>query len=249
METIRDRTWKNDEYSFDEVNHLHTLDGKALTGVTTVLSVIAKPALIQWAANMACDFIETSFANWTQDKDSVFDIKTVCKEARTAHKKKKETAGTWGTELHAEIEEIIKNAVELTGGFIPAVSTKTPELEKFTTWATENKVRFISSEKHVYSRELWVGGIADIVCEIDGKLYVGDIKTSSGIYPEHYIQCSAYAMILLEMAVFPKMCDGVVVINIDKKGGFQVKQNYDLLGNFETFKAALKIYRHMQAIK
>ena len=40
-------------YQFSEEGHLHILDGKALTGVTTILGVIAKPALIQWSADEA----------------------------------------------------------------------------------------------------------------------------------------------------------------------------------------------------
>ena len=41
------------EFIYKDSNHSYTLDGKRLTGVTTILGVIAKPALIGWAARMA----------------------------------------------------------------------------------------------------------------------------------------------------------------------------------------------------
>ena len=39
-----------DDFVFDEKEHAYFLNGKPMMGCTTVLSVIAKPALIQWAA-------------------------------------------------------------------------------------------------------------------------------------------------------------------------------------------------------
>ena len=44
------------EFTFDEKRHRYYLDGKAMTGCTTVLGVIAKPALIQWAADKAAAY-------------------------------------------------------------------------------------------------------------------------------------------------------------------------------------------------
>ena len=44
------------EFRFDEKKHRYYLDGKSMTGCTTVLGVIAKPALIQWAADHAAAY-------------------------------------------------------------------------------------------------------------------------------------------------------------------------------------------------
>ena len=57
------------ERTFDAKKHVHTLDGKNLTGVTTVLSVIAKPALIQWAADMV-RFLYS--LNWSRKGEVIF---------------------------------------------------------------------------------------------------------------------------------------------------------------------------------
>ena len=43
---------------FNEEKHLYTLDDKPVTGVTTILKTIAKPQLIQWAANEAVNYIK-----------------------------------------------------------------------------------------------------------------------------------------------------------------------------------------------
>lgn len=259
-------------YVFNEKKHVHQLDGKNLTGVTTVLGVIAKPMLIGWSANTAVDYIkEKLFPDGKKiidlgDDITVKFVEETLKEARTAHTKKKEKAGDWGTIVHACCE------VWATTGNIPAtVIVKDEEVEvkeehkkavdNFVKWATDNKVKFLANEKHVYSREWWCGGICDIICEIDGKRYVGDIKTGKGIYPEAFIQCSAYAKMLKEMGEYEDILkdhvmtdvikpafDGVVVINLKKDGGFDVQFNYDLAGNQKCFESALNIYRQLNAI-
>ena len=45
-------------FKFNKEEHYYELDGKRLYGVTTVLGVIAKPALIPWAVKMAIDYIK-----------------------------------------------------------------------------------------------------------------------------------------------------------------------------------------------
>src|SRR3990167_11462488 len=117
----QDRTVTIGDYRFSEEKHLHELmkDGeyKPLTGVTTVLGVIAKPMLIQWSANMAVEYVlqnKTKFIN--ENSQLVTELlDEVCKEARVAHRKKKESAGEWGTNIHTLAEEYINICTERGG--------------------------------------------------------------------------------------------------------------------------------------
>lgn len=249
------RDHETEEYRFNESEHLHELnvDGKwkALTGVTTVLSVISKPALVQWSANEAVKFVQAGLTEEIlQDKTKFLDF---LDEAKVAHKKKKETAGEAGTKVHEEIEWMIEESINNRGGIFsesfiqPKDGLYSKQAELFYKWALENKVRFISAEKHVYSKSMWVGGIADFICEIDGKLFVGDVKTSSNIYPEHFIQASAYAEMLKEMG--SPAVDGVIIVNLDKKGGFKVEKMFNPVRYFEAFKCALGLYRFTEELK
>jgi len=229
-------------FTFDEKEHVYTLDGKPLQGVTTILRVISKPALIQWSANCAVDFIETAVKSGLELTDQIY------KDARLAHRKKKEKAGEEGTDAHSLIELMIKNAIEKNGGYILETETGINTiLDSFVKWANENKVKFLASELRLYSREHWYAGTADMVCEIGGKLYVGDVKTGSAIYPEYFIQTSAYAHALVEMGLYEQF-GGVVIVNARKDGSIEIKGNYALEGNFECFKACLVLHRHLQAI-
>lgn len=232
-------------YHFDEKKHVHTLDGKPLYGVTTVLGVIAKPALIQWSANMAVQYIKDRATD--VDIDTLINV--VIPEAKYAHRKKKEDAGLSGTDIHNMIEEYVKTAIDNYNGIIIEDEHENKQIDNFLKWAKTNEIRFVESEKHLYSEEHWVGGIADLVFEWDDELFVGDIKTSSNVYPEHFLQMGAYCLMLEERGVVDETPKGFVVINLDKKGGIKVKKSYAIEQNKKGFLSALNLYKTLETLK
>lgn len=242
-ETKEKEEVKKDVYSFNKEKHIHTLNEKPLMGVTSVLQIISKPQLIQWSANMAVDYItehlvENDLLVYGTDR-----FEEMIKEARTAHRLKKEKAGDWGTGVHKAVEEWIKEK-------------KLPELDfeglkafmKFMFWAEKEQVKFIESEKNVWSKELWIGGIVDLVIEMKGKKYIADIKTSSGIYDEAFFQMGAYDLCLKEMGQ-GKDIEGYIVINLKKDGTMDMKMATDMITNQNAFKSALSLYSIINNLK
>ena len=227
------------DFTFDEKTHTYKSDGKPVTGVTTILSCIAKPALIQWSANMAVDFLETIYKVEGKLSDLFF------KEARTVHRKKKQDAGAKGTDIHAIIETIIKEAIEKTGGIISGHNVnEEPQVTNFIKWAIEKKVKFLVSEKRLYSVKHWIAGTCDFTCEIDGRRYVGDLKTSTGIYPEMFFQVGAYRMMLEEMGE-PEYV-GSIIVRCGKKGDFETKERFEYESDLKGFLGAVELYRALQ---
>lgn len=232
-----------EKYTFDEKNHIHKLGDKPLMGVTTVLSVIAKPALIQWSANMACKYVEESIEGIDTDigHKQLYDILL---KAKSAHKIKKETAGDWGTLLHMAVEEWIKE--KKYPNYLNFEAMKC--FAQFMIWAQKEDVKFIESEKNIWSKELWIGGIVDLVIEIKGKKYIADIKTSSGIYDEAFFQMGAYDLCLKEMGE-GKDIKGYLVINLKKNGVMDMKMATDMKMNQDAFKYALGLYKIKNSLK
>ena len=239
-------------FYFDGENGKHNYfwDGKKMTGCTTILSILAKPALIQWAANMAVNYVKEN-SQTAKDAEVYIVLPTILEEARTAHRRKKEEAGQKGTDVHAEIEKLIKEAIEKTNGFIEnwdggnELDEKAKQIIHFIAWTQINKVKFLESEKRLYSEKLFIAGTCDFICEIRKKRYVGDIKTG-GIYDRiPYFQTAAYRMMLQEMG--EKDYFGSVIVNIKKDGKFDETKNimwsFDYQTDLEGFLAALKIYR------
>lgn len=235
------------KYHFDKDGHYHSLDGKPLFGTTTALAVIAKPMLIGWASKMAVEHVRSNWKigqTYTKgERDAILE------DARHAHTAKKTAGGVSGTSVHKLVEDEINNAIKNTGGYMKKewADQYEPQVKNFVLWAVKEKVKFLVTEKRIYSEIHWLGGIVDFVCEIKGKRYIGDIKTSNGIYPEHFLQMGAYDIMLEEMGE-PK-ADGYVIVNLQKSGKMLVK----LLKHTRIFKEgfihALELFKVLKKLK
>ena len=236
---------ENKGYEFQKDGHTHYFDGKKMTGITTVLSVIAKPALISWAVNEA---IKSVNEEWKPDVSySEEAIKIILDKAKIAHRNKKEEAGQKGTDVHDIIEKLIKLAIKNDNGFIEPVINEEKQIQHFINWAVKNKVRFLGSENNIFSEKLWLGGICDFVCEIDDEVWIGDIKTGSGIYPEHFFQMAGYQILFQEMGLHPNI-KGHLILNLKKDGTFAEKRSVSNEDNKNAFLSALNLYGMIEKI-
>ena len=241
---MADRTVKIGRYEFHEKAHRHMLDGKRLTGVTTILGVLNKPNLIGWAADMAVDYVKEK-AEKTTPKGPYLVSEDSLEEARKAWSKKRDKAGDWGTIVHAAIEGWIKTGSIPEKVLVDDIEVEVTKEHKkpvnlFIEWGKDKE--FLESEVHVYSERMFVGGICDIIYKENGKTYLADIKTSSGIYYEAFWQMGGYHLCLEETSEVGEI-DGYTVVNLPKKGGINVETNYGLTQNREAFEHCLRIYR------
>lgn len=228
------------KFEFDPIEHIYTLNGKPLTGVTSVLGVIAKPALIQWSANEAVKHIEAEWRGGVLY--TKVEVAEILKSAKTAHRKKKDDAASRGTDTHQLLEDIIKHAIVKSSGVIQFAEHDDPQVTEFLKWARDNHVRFLESEKRMYSVDHWLAGTCDFVAIVNGKKLVGDIKTTSGIYDlTPFMQCAAYRMMLEEMG--ERDFEGSVIIRLGKDGSFEERYRFDYDTDRMTFIAALDLYR------
>lgn len=197
-----------DEFVFDpegKGKSRYQLNGKGMTGVTTILNSIAKPNLIDWAASEAYkDSLELS-------KE---DIKRIIDEKDYAHKRKNDSAKDIGKDAHDWVERYIKASIK--GDKLPELDQETAHIcRRFRAWAEHENVKFIASELSVLSRKYFYAGTFDFVCEINGRRYLGDFKTSSGIYGrEYFAQCAAYRIAIEENGAFTQNGDKIDLSNI-----------------------------------
>lgn len=199
------------KYLFNSEEHIHTLDEKPLCGTSTVCGIVAKP-LTWWSAGKAVEIFgwlnpkKFSASECLEKAKSAFETiklldienyQALLKKAYYAHSEAKDVAAEDGTSLHQEIEDYIKS---LINGEDMAVSSK---VVPFKEWADKNVVRFLYSEAHCYSEKFWLGGISDFAYEDkDGKIWIGDIKSSKEAYFSQFLQLALYDIQISENGVF-----------------------------------------------
>jgi hypothetical protein len=104
-------------------------------------------------------------------------------------------SGDEGTQVHNMIEEYLegKELNFLTAFGDPQYSPDVWQMFlKFTEWWEQYKPTLIETEVHLFSDELKVAGTCDIICEVDGELWVVDFKTSNNLHTSYELQAAFY---------------------------------------------------------
>lgn len=246
--------------TFDPIKHKYmAIDHvKEITvnpvSVTTVLGVIDKPMLKQWAVNCALEHLKNRLLvgeHTPEDVDQYFA------EAKYAHRRKTSDACTIGTQAHDWLENYW-NMRQMGADHEDLVNDlPRPELEAAKLcvdaglkWIAENKIEPIFIEKPLYSRELQVAGKMDKFAIVNGKKAVVDWKSSVGLYPEYIMQTAAYAKILEEET--GDKAEERWLIKLGKFDGEFLAHRYDaesITADFEAFKGALVVYRRLQYLR
>jgi hypothetical protein len=241
------------ELVFDSFRHSYhvndSLNGKfqeKVPSVTTALSILNKPALVNWAANMAADSIKESLKPGVPYDE--LEIQAIIEAGRKAHYQRKTDAGLTGTFVHKWVEDYIKG----NNPGMPINQNLKDAINRFLEWKEKHQVEFLLSEQQIYSRKYNYTGTLDFICKVDDKMYIGDLKTSTGIYPEYLVQTAAYRQARVEE--FPdEVYAGQLIVRIGKEdGAFEFAKVTDEMWYkkmFVGFIGALKTYETMELLK
>lgn len=239
-----------------------THTGLKLPSVTTILSVLAKPALIPWAAKkereevlLAIDraYVEMSqVMAETPPLDIFREMINNELSKEKAYQKELRKAGTIGTQVHKRIEW------EFLGEVNKARSEDPPPLDspeaqqsflRATEWRKATNLKVLDTERQVASLQGAYAGTLDALVEIDKRVGVIDFKTSNKgqVYPEHFLQNCAYRLALAESGV--KTQAGWIILLPKSMDGeaFSVVEVPPLETLVAPWMAAVSLYRWTQA--
>lgn len=231
--------------SFDGRKHRYTVGGNVVANVTSVTGMIDKPALVGWAAKMTAEYVREK---WVPGKGyTAGQINYIVDQSKRARYMKSKVALDIGSKAHDWAEEYINAAIfGLDAPGLPTQPQVLNAVKSFVGWVESNDVKFYFSERKVYSKEHNYCGTVDLLAEVNGWLATIDLKTSTGIYPEYYLQVIAYARAIEEELGLKSETIGV--LRIPKDGEpveYGTAKNSDDL--FDAFLAALKLWEWKNA--
>ncbi len=203
-------------------HQVYKLNGVTVPGVTTVLNVLNKPALVPWANKMGLAGIDTA--------------KYVDALARI------------GTLAHHRLEcHLTGHAPELDDYSPDELDKADNSLLSYFEWAKGHEVVPLLCEWQGVSR-MGFGGTVDCYAMIDGVLTLLDFKTGKAIYAEHLYQVAAYRQ-LLEEAERPVAQVMILQIGRAEDEGFSTRTVSDTTSHFEIFRHCLAIYQLQKIAK
>ena len=190
-------TSKSVNGSWDRSRFYH-VEGRELPSVTTVLEVIAKPALGPWYAKEERRYFETAMLEvlsrpGARDPEYVLAAVAEAVTGVKAADKEKQRAATIGTAVHAGIEWHLRRALGDDAGPEPRLPDAAAwAVESWKDWAASVKLEPLAIERTIYCLECGYAGTLDLYARVKGVPSVLDWKTGRAIYPEAFLQNVAY---------------------------------------------------------
>lgn len=185
--------------TFNEASHRYRLDGKPVTGATTIMGAgIPKPALTYWAANQAAEAAADWAASFKElpPSEAAWNLASIDRDAlydtwRKAPWKARDKAAVRGTAVHDLAEKLVHGLdVDVPDELLGYVNG-------CATFLDDWDVTPILTEKSVANRQHWYSGRPDLIASIPalhgGEPVLLDWKTSKSVYPDTAVQTAAYA--------------------------------------------------------
>ena len=125
---------------------------------------------------------------------------------------------------------------------------------KFADFWKTHKPKLISSEQFIWSDEHKYAGTADIVCEMDGEIWLLDLKTSNALHRAYDLQLAAYAKGMEEVRGQKIDRTGIIWLKASSRGpskqkgvyqgkGWKIKVVDEIEKNFDLFTTIYKLYK------
>ena len=198
-------------------------EGVGVAGVTTILNILNKPALIPWANKLGLEGIQVG--KYVDDKA---DIGTLAHNMIHCHLTKEE----------CDTSEYSKKQIEQAENCIIS----------FHDWEKANNIEPLILERQLVSEDYQYGGTIDIYVRMGEHLVLIDLKTGKAIYDNMAYQLAAYNELLIEN---DHHVDYSMILNIPRaeNENFAVRRWDNLDKEFRIFTNCLEIYNLQKEIK
>ena len=165
-------------------------------------------------------------------------------------------AGKEGTQVHEAAEALVKgeevNWMDDYGNAKYSQIVWEMILKFHDFWSTY-KPKLISTEEFVFSDKFKYAGTADLLVEMDGEIWLLDLKTSNNLHRSYDLQLAAYAKAIEEAKGIKIQRTGIIWLKANtrsaskKKGvyqgkGWQIKIIDKIDYNFDLFQTIYKLY-------
>jgi hypothetical protein len=166
-------------------------DGKKrLPGVTTIISsVLAKPALMWWAAGVASEATAEALA-------SGLPVDQAIAIGRKAHAVRRDSAADAGTLAHGYVEQWLARESLAVDMADEQQSKAFAAARRLIDWVEQTEdaghLEVLGSEVPLVDTMSGYGGTLDMVVRLGGVPFLVDFKTGKGVYDETAIQLGAY---------------------------------------------------------
>jgi hypothetical protein len=205
-------------------------DGTPVPGVTTILGILNKPALLHWAYEQGKLAERGVIQSLYEHRDQAAETGTVVHDMAEAYER--------GQVPEAHLEGLTpEQSSRAQSGFLA-----------FLEWRQGSGLEVLETETPLVSERYRYGGTLDVVYRgRTGGVVLGDYKTGKQIYSETWLQLAAYALLYEEHSPGDSIV-GYQVLRFDKQtGGYEVAWKPEINVWRTAWLTVLEAYRALRA--
>ena len=208
---------KKQNIEFLPDNHTYIVGGELLTGVTTILAVRQKDFLKWWTVKLMYETLLPRLKDVQGIDQNKWD--EILTEAKKAHTVKSKEALVSGKLAHDWIEHYIGEKLgTMKIQEMPDDEKAQQSIKQFLEWENKNEVEWLYSELPVCDPINKYAGTLDFIAKINGKITLGDFKTSSMISEDYYLQTAAYQNCVEPLIYGDEKIEQRAILRIPKDG-------------------------------
>jgi hypothetical protein len=194
--------------------------GKRLPSVTTILGVLNKPQLVNWAYKLGKDGKDMKAV-----QDSAMSTGTLLHYLITCELMKEKPDQAYLDEFTLRDQRYCNNCL--------------------LSWEKDKVIEVIECERPMVSEKFGYGGTPDLLAYINGKLCLCDFKSSNGIYIDYWYQLAAYGNLIEECVPDQPLIEQYHVLRFGKDDNDQFEDKFltDLDNHWDIFHSCLQIYK------
>jgi hypothetical protein len=209
----------------------YTRDGQKRPSVTTILGRFKDSgALIQWAYKRGREHGDLAARGFPAPERLYDEVQLAASIGTLVHAMAEDRVhgkDAWARLKDCELdEESVKKA---TNGY-----------QAFENWLGMSRLEILYTEQPMVSEALRCGGTLDWIGRLDGRLVLGDFKTSNAVYAEHLVQVAAYRDMWNETHPDEPLEPGAHILQFGKSHGDFAHHYYPDLSEAS---ALFRIYR------
>jgi hypothetical protein len=203
--------------------------GKRLPSVTTILGVLNKPQLVNWAYKLGKDGKDMKAV-----QDSAMSTGTLLHYLITCELMKDEPDQAYLDEFTLRDQRYCNNC-----------------LLSWDEWKKDKVIEVIECERPMVSEKFGYGGTLDLLAYINGKLCLCDFKSSNGIYIDYWYQLAAYGNLIEECVPDQPLIEQYHVLRFGKDDNDQFEDKFltDLDNHWAIFHNCLEIYKLQNIVR
>ena len=144
----------------------------------------------------------------------------------------KSQAGERGTRVHESVTLLIEKQTLHEENYSREEWSR---LDAFVRWYKEYNPEIMGTEIAGYSPKYGYAGRLDIICKISGKIIVNDIKTSSAIHGNFWLQVGSYAQMMEELTDLHIDKTSILQLGASNKNNYRYVESDDWKDDFKHF--------------